>query len=274
PSPQGTQAAIANMLEALKDAGREVPLLCYPHGDARIESRAALVRLGMPALSRSLRSGPSLAKVALDLGMIEAMRRRSEELFVCHHVEAAWAARGAGRAYVYVAHTSLEDELATYLPPSARSLRGAVSRLGARIDAAAIAGARTCAAVSPALARRLSARHGRSFEYLPVPWATAHVMPRAQARARLGLTDDALVVLYTGNLDGYQSWEAAVDVVALLRREGDDAQLLVATASDAAPLRARAARAGLDALAIHGLATEDERRVVHAAADVALVPRK
>jgi glycosyltransferase involved in cell wall biosynthesis len=275
PSPQGTQAAIAAMLEALRHAGREAQLYCYPHGDHRIESHLDVVRLSMPALTRSLRSGPSLSKIVLDIGMIDALRRHPRDgVLVCHHVEAAWAARLAGRDYVYVAHTSLEDELATYLPGRAARGRALASRIGKLIDAHAIEGAIHCAAVSPALVQRLEARHARPFEYLPVPWAPSDGAPRREARAALGFDEDALVVLYTGNLDGYQNWEEALEVVALLRGEAIDARLLVATDSDRAPLRARAAAMGLSSLTIHGLTSEDDRRLVHAAADVAIVPRR
>src|SRR5690606_2791680 len=115
--------------------GRETPLLCYPHGDDRLESGVNVVRLAMPSFSRSLRSGPSLSKIALDLGMIETLRRHPRSgVWVCHHVEAAWAARLAGRDYVYVAHTSLEDELATYLPSSVRAADPLISRCGKAID--------------------------------------------------------------------------------------------------------------------------------------------
>jgi glycosyltransferase involved in cell wall biosynthesis len=275
PSPQGTQAAISAMLEALRDAGRDVPLLCYPHGDARIESRVSLVRLAMPALTRTLRSGPSLSKIALDVGMIRAIRRQPRGgVYFCHHVEAAWAARLAGRDYVYVAHTALEDELATYFPRARSSWSTPISHAGELLDAFAIEGAIRCAAVSPALGQRLAARHGRPFDYLPVPWPLGETLPREEVRRALGVGDDTLVVLYTGNLDGYQNWEEALDVVKLLRDEGTDARLLVATDSGPGPLRERARAIGLEALTVRGLSSEDDRRLVHAAADAAIVPRR
>jgi glycosyltransferase involved in cell wall biosynthesis len=274
PSPQGTQAAIAAMLETLRDAGCGAPLLCYPHGDGRIERRVDVVRLEMPVLTRSLRSGPSLSKIALDLGMIAALRRRPRsEPLVCHHVEAAWAARLAGRAYHYVAHTALEHELSSYF--HARSANDAwIARTGRIIDAFAIGGAVRCAAVAPALGRTLAARHGRSFEYLPIPWTPLEPGSRARARGGLGLGERALVVLYAGNLDAYQNWGEALEVVRLLRERALDAWLLVATDSDPAPLRAHAAALSLSSVQICGLASEEARRRAHAAADVALVPRR
>jgi hypothetical protein len=44
PSPQGTQAAIASMLEALASAGRDVHLLCYPHAGSEQTFSRAFVR--------------------------------------------------------------------------------------------------------------------------------------------------------------------------------------------------------------------------------------
>jgi glycosyltransferase involved in cell wall biosynthesis len=275
PSPQGTQAAIAAMLETLREAGRGAPLLCYPHGDRRIDPHVDLVRLAMPALTRSLRSGPSISKVALDIGMIVTLRRRPHgEPLVCHHAEAAWAARLAGREYHYVAHTALEDELASYVPHGSPRSDAWLARAGRAIDAFAIGGAVGCAAVAPALGRRLAARHGRSFDYLPIPWAPGGRGSRADARRHLGLSEDALVVLYSGNLDAYQNWSEALEVVRVLRERGVDAWLLVATESAPAPLVARASAMQLASVQIRGLSSEPARQRAHAAADVALVPRR
>ena len=88
------------------------------------------------------------------------------------------------------------------------------------------------------------------------------VRPEAAARASLELPLDAKVVLYAGNLDGYQGWEEAADAA---RRA--NATFLVATESDPAPLapfphlRAR-------------LGDEHDRRRAYAACDLAIVPRR
>ncbi|NLY94264.1 MAG: glycosyltransferase family 4 protein [Myxococcales bacterium] len=275
PSPQGTQAAIAAMLDVLGEEGLDARLLCYPYGDPRLPLRHEVARLAMPALTRSLRSGPSLAKIAFDVAMVAAIARLPRETtLVCHHVEAAWAARLAGRDYVYVAHTSLREELPTYLTSAGATRASTFARVGAVIDAVAASASR-CAAVSPALATRLGARRGRAFGVLPVPWSPieARVDP-SSARAQLGLRGGAFVVLYTGNLDGYQSWEIALEVVSRLRDAALDAHLLVATDSDPAALFARAKTIGLEAISIAPLLTERDREVAHAAADVAIVPRK
>ncbi len=77
------------------------------------------------------------------------------------------------------------------------------------------------------------------------------------------------VALYAGNLDGYQGWETIVGACM------PDMTLLVATESDPSPLirEAAAHRSGVRLL-VTGLANEAQRAQVHAAADVALVPRR
>jgi glycosyltransferase involved in cell wall biosynthesis len=251
PSPQGTQAALRFLLEALPDA----TLLAYGHGDGSAPT-VPLERAPRLSRSASLRSGPSAGKLLDDLGLALAVRRHRGPV-VAHHVEAAAACLLAGVPYAFVAHTDLGPELPTYLPPRWAPL---ASRAGAAIDAIAIAGARSVAAVSPLLAARLARRTGRVVHPLPLPWPLPPPIDDAErraARAALGLTRPTL--LYAGNLDGYQGLEVLVRARALL--PGLDA--LCATASEGT----------LPGFLRLPLATEAHRRLAHAAADVVVVPR-
>jgi phosphatidylinositol alpha-1,6-mannosyltransferase len=97
---------------------------------------------------------------------------------------------------------------------------------------------------------------------------------RARARTRFGLDPREPVILYAGNLDAYQGLDvmAAAFVRALSRRP--DARLLVATASDPAPLERLLWPSGAASRArFVPLEDEPDRRAAHAAADVAWVPR-
>lgn len=265
PSPQGTQAAIRFMLEALRRGGVRAELLTYAHGEGAVsfphQRAAALVP------DRSLRSGPSFAKVANDLSLGVALASHRAEQLVAHHVEAAAIARFARRPWVFVAHTDLEAELPSYLAPRWRAL---AARAGAEVDRSLGRAAGALAAVSPLLASSLAARCARPVHVVPIPWPVpAPMEPSERLRARrvLGLPDDVRTVLYAGNLDGYQGLEPLWEALARLRAERRAVRVLLATED---------ARAGTlaEAFLRLPLATEDDRRRAHAAADVVVVPRR
>lgn len=274
PSHQGTQAALDAMLRASAACTR-THLLTYAHGAYALDAPYAVHRLPDFPRVRSLRSGPSLGKVALDLHCIVRARlladRLQPEATIAHHIEAALASLAAGcRPLYYVAHTSLADELPVYFPELPAS---AVRELGARLEGFVCERADGVAAVAPALASRLG---GERTIYLPVPWTrSARGLTRSQARRWLGIAPDAPVCLYAGNLDRYQGWEHLLDAIRCLGRSHPKARLLIATESDRGPARREAARRGVeDRVSFHPLAGETARLRVHAASDVAWIPRK
>lgn len=276
PTPQGTQAIVGMMVRALRHHGHPAELLTYAHGQA---DPIALVDLEPRRLPdwprvRATRSGPSLGKVVLDARMVAALRaeraRVGADLLVAHNVEAAWACAAAGATpFVYFAHTSMRDELPYYLAPRLHALARAA---GDALDRGACLRAASVFALTPDLGTRLDPLHGRVERVLPPFERPAAAPPSAvEARARLGLPRDASVALYAGNLDAYQGIELLLAAVASAPTAW---HLLVATASEPEPLRALARAHGLsDRVTFAPLATEHDRALVHAAADVALVPR-
>ncbi|MCB9599758.1 MAG: glycosyltransferase [Sandaracinus sp.] len=259
PSPQGTQAVLRAMVEALASAGHDTHLLTYAHGQGLAPVGVTHHRLSDFPRARSLRSGPSWQKVALDLRLVATLRRLTRGLrpdaVVAHGVEAAWVARAARVPALYYAHTRFDAELPTYA-----SLPG-LAALGRALDAVASAG--PTVAITPDLGAHLSAR--REVPTLLPPWAPSEP-PRSDerraARVAMGLARDAKVVAYAGNLDGYQGWEEAAEAVARCA-----ATFLVGTESDPSPLRDVPHRRV-------PLATEHDRRRLHAACDVVVVPRR
>ncbi|MCU0676605.1 MAG: glycosyltransferase, partial [Myxococcota bacterium] len=276
PSPQGTQAIVRAMVEALADAGHDTHLLTYAHGAGDAARGVEHHRLSDFPRARSLRSGPSFSKVALDLQMITRARRLASslgpDLVIAHGIEAAHVARlghlsSIARTLNY-AHTRFDAELPTYAPAdegvraqlrsrALRDLGSALDRSAARLPTVAI---------TPDLAAHLTRRrHGASATTLLPPWSPLDP-PRSDeripARASLELPLDAKVVLYAGNLDGYQGWEEAAEAA---RRAS--ATFLVATESDPTPLER------FPHVRIR-LADERDRRRAYAACDLAIVPRR
>ncbi len=292
PSPQGTQAAVRAMAEATAIAG-DSHLLVYAEGAADVTSaRFTLHRASATGATSSaqrllpaaaLRSGPSFGKLARDLGLVRALWRLGRELrpdLVCaHHVEACAAALVAGvRPLVFVAHTALAPELPTYLSASMRPFVAPFcARAGDALDTALARRADAVMAVSPVLAERLAATSGVPVRPVAVPWAAPPPLDageRARARAALGFDGGVEIVLYAGNLDGYQGLACMLAALSSVAVRRPALRLLVATASDARALRLALGAAGLASRTrIVSLEDEVDRRLVHAAADVALVPR-
>lgn len=274
PSHQGTQAAIHAMLRASAKAGRRPALLTYAHGEHPLDVNYEVHRIPDFPRVRSLRSGPSLGKIALDLRCVAELRRLAHRLhpeaIIAHHIEAAVAATIARVAPVYyVAHTALSRELALYFP---RLPARPFDVVGGWLERFASQRAAGVAAIAPSLADLLGAR----VAYLPVPWAAAADGPTRQAsRTALGIPEDADVCLYAGNLDRYQGWEHLIEALTELRRARPRARLLVATESDPAPALAQSARCRV-AQFVHfcGLSGELARARAHAASDLAWIPRR
>ncbi len=291
PSYQGTQGAVRAMLEALHGSGQQPHLLSYASAGYPYRPPFALHRLTDFPPYLSLRAGPSAVKLALDARMAlhlrSLVRRISARVIVAHNVEAAAVALGARAApVIFFAHTDMGAELPCYRLPlpafAPRLAGGALDRWLARRSAAV-------ATISPLLEQRFSrllrdrTRDGGGsprppVRYLPLPWPVPEAMSpqeRAGHRRALGYGPDDDVLLYAGNLDGYQGWESVLEVVRLLRARPTRLQVLFATESDPAPLRRRAHEIGVaDRLRVTGLDGEQARRRTHAAADVALVPRR
>lgn len=276
PTQQGTQAAIASMLGASSSAGRPSALLTYARAAYELDAPYEVYRIPNFPEVRSLRSGPSLGKIALDARCVFETRKLARRLqptaIIAHHIEAALAALTAAVAPVYyLAHTSLEHELPVYLPGVPSRIIRTAARTAERQVCKRAAGV---AAVAPSLAALL----GDGARYLPVPWSPsdpAARSSRSEARLALGLAPESHLCLYAGNLDRYQGWEQLIEATLFLRRADRNARLLIATASNPAPAREEAKRLGIaDAVRFTGLDSERDRMLAHAAANLAWVPRR
>jgi len=293
PSPQGTQAVLATMLRALNAHDRTAALFCYAHGQQRPGPPPPfpIYRSGTIPGVTPLRSGPHPGKLLLDARLslqLPALERRLEpELLVAHHVEAALATLPSRRLRIFFAHTDLGAELPHYVPRYASKALGLPARLsGAALDAFLLRRFDAVATVSPLLASRLKRlAPNASITPLPLPWPVDPDGPPCHdetqralclsARRLLALPESGALLLYAGNLDGYQGWQSLLDALALLASRQSDVHLLIASDSDGRPVLQAARRRGL-AGRVHLRKLGDEllRVQLHRAAQLALVPRR
>lgn len=283
PSSQGTQAALLAYVNAsAREAAsrkEKIGLLTYAQGDGRslLESNVVHARTFAPIGNASLRSGPSLAKVAEDIVLIRAIRRAPADRILAHHIESALACILARRPFTWVMHTALGPELPLYAPTRPH-LAPWLSHAGEALDAFVARRAARVFAVSPFLAKRASTQFKRHVDVLPIPWSMAKpagTNERATSREALGLDARDLVLLYAGNLDHYQGLEVAIDALALIRKQTPNIRWLVATESDPSFLRAQAhARGVAEHLVFAKLDSDAVRRRAHLASDIAFVPRR
>jgi glycosyltransferase involved in cell wall biosynthesis len=283
PSSQGTQAALLAIVRAAAHnaatRGESIGLLTYEAGDGRavLPANVEHRRTRAPFPNRSLRSGPSLAKIAEDVDLIVHLRAAREPRVIAHHVEAAFACLLAGRSYTFVAHTALGPELPLYAPDRTL-LAPLLTRAGESLDRLVARRAARVLAISPYLAHRIERELGVKAEVLPTPWSVAPAVTseeRHAARAALGLADAHDVVLYAGNLDHYQGLDTAVTALGSLAHRRGALRWLVASESSHDALLAIASRAGIASrITLAPLRTDDDRRRAHAASDVAIVPRR
>jgi glycosyltransferase involved in cell wall biosynthesis len=279
PSYQGTQAAIRAMLEASTRAGRQAELFTYARSGYPLVTDFALHRTGDFPRVTSLRSGPSLGKLLLDTRMLWELRalvaRLRPSTIVAHHVEAATLAVALRCApTVFFAHTDLETELPSYADPR---LQRVLAWAGRNVDRVLAGRADAVATISPAL-RETWLSTGAATPaavYVPTPWplpAAIESQERAAGRQALRLAADSCVALYAGNLDAYQEPCSALDALRMLIQRGLRITLLLATSSEPRNFIQRAARLGIP-FRTSSLAGESVRRMIHAAADLAIVPR-
>lgn len=277
PSYQGTQAAIRSMLETRAARGTRAELYTYGASGYALQPSFPLHR-GPDNARGALRSGPSWAKVWADLRMGRALPRlcqqRNVRVLIAHHVEAmSLACSMRGLARVFFAHTDLAAELPCYAAPRYARILG---HAGAITDRLLCTQANAIAAISPALCETLQASTGLRVTYVPTPWTVPrpiHEHERRRARHQLGLADDARVALYAGNLDAYQAAEQTLAALERLARgNGPRVTLLLATNSQTECFLAQAMELGVPCRT-YSLGGEPVRRLVHAAADIAIVPR-
>jgi 1,2-diacylglycerol 3-alpha-glucosyltransferase len=286
PSPQGSQVFVGQMAESLAAAGHDVHLLTYGQGAMQTGRGYFHHRIARLPGDDAGRSGPNLAKPALDAmlaaRLVRLIREHGIEIVHAHNYEAA-AASLVARArtsvpVVYHSHNLMGDELETYFAsPFAQRL----ARLGGRLlDRFVPANADRTIALCDWSAGRLRELGVRPEALTVIPPAVRDEGvfagdPR-EARRELGIGDDEIVVGYSGNLDAYQNLPLLFEAMRRLRGSGRTRLLIVthAPADARSQLEAATARGGSpQSMIVEATGHADARRM-EAAADILALPRR
>jgi len=282
--PRGTPINVKRFVTALSDLGHEVDLLVYPHGsDVKIPNVNIKRVVKIPGLPKAP-IGASKVKIVYDALMaphalgLRMMRRYD----VIHAVEdaafIAWAINKiTGAPYIYDMDSSISDQLRySGFLKNGRVLNwiegweSAVMRDASKIIT-------VCRYLTDVAKRYVDENKIAQIEDIPIdlPAAPAGLTSEA-VREKLGVPQDAPVVLYTGNLEKYQGMDlvmaAAPDVVAefpsvrFVIVGGDD--------GDVNAYRVRARSQGVDGNMIFtGLKPMSWMRPLQEMADILLSPR-
>jgi glycosyltransferase involved in cell wall biosynthesis len=273
---RGTPLAVLAMVRALTGLGHTVDLLTYPRGeDLAVEGVAH--RRSLPLPVGSVRPGPSMAKLALDVPfMAEAWWRMATGRYdVVHAVEeAAHLAAPVARLLRIPLVVDVDSSIPDQLRRSGFAARGPLPWAARRLEGHALRHAAAVITVCDRLTEgvRAQAPSARVFQVEDPPLVDAASLDPAAAavlRRSLGIGSGP-VVLYSGNLEPYQG----VDVLLQAAAEVPDAWfvLMGGEPSQIEALKA-GARAGATRTVFAGQRPPAELPSFLALADVLVSPR-
>jgi len=260
PSSQGSQVLIRQLSEALCRRGHEVHLVCYHFGEdisLPKDGRLYIHRIPYPPVYRKFRAGPSPQKPLLDLLMAVRLacliRRYRLQVIHAHNYEGLLIGLAVRAVFktplIFHSHNALSAELPSYYKrPFVQRQAGRLARL---IDRYAPRRADRVIALSGGL-ERFFMEHDverRRLVLLPpgidlAAWSvepdtddlrSAEVIERLDHWLAANGSGARRVAVYAGNLDGYQNLPFMFRAFARVRRELEDALLVVVTRSDPAP---------------------------------------
>jgi glycosyltransferase involved in cell wall biosynthesis len=234
--PRGTPFSEFYRIRAFTELGHQVDLVTYPIGsDVSMPGLRIFRTPSIPGI-RSVKIGPSLAKIPLDiLVFLSSLRRLSSDRydFLECHEEAGFMGVVFSKLFrlptVYDMHSSLPEQLSNFRYSRSRILRYFFDAF----ERWTILGSKAVIAICPYLvevvARTDPERPVFLIENSPLAESgEAATEQDVQALEReLGLEDHP-IVLYTGTFEAYQGFELLVDAfVRVVRREPRARLLLV-----------------------------------------------
>ncbi len=281
---RGSPINVGLMCRALGEAGYHIDLVTYPFGAHIPLPNVHYHRVARPPGLRSVGIGFSYAKLPLDfLLMLRTAELLATRRYIAVHAveEAAFFATPLARFFRTPAITDLDsdlhDQLVNHKSAVARMLAPLVRpimRMTLRSSKAAVT---VCGALTYLVAQMNRETRAFQIEDIPPPQVTR--LPCADRtrdlKHELGLNGQRVVV-YTGNLEGYQGVEILVDAIPLVARHYPDVAFVIVGGEDAHVRRLReyADRNGVNGLLhLPGKRPQEDMPEYLGMADVLVSPR-
>jgi glycosyltransferase involved in cell wall biosynthesis len=281
--PRGTPFSEYHRIRALLELGHTVDLVTYPFGHDVELPGLRVFRCLRPPFITSVRIGPSLAKVPLDLSLAaSALRRAMSSRYDVVHSHEEGAAIGLALAavlgvpHLYDMHSSLPQQLGNFKFSQSRLLRRAFEvfeRIAVRRSRVVIV---ICAELERLVREIAPASSPVLIENAPGAGDVSEHGGRAAMRAEFNLGESTPVVLYTGTFEAYQGLDLLFDAATAVVAARPDVRFLLAGGrpDQIAEARAEVAARGLEAAVIFaGERPADQIPHFLDAADVLVSPR-
>ena len=287
--PRGTPFSVYHRAQALGRLGHQVDLVTYPIGHSISIPGVRIVRSWGPPWIKSVKIGPSLAKLPLDIALFyRAARMLFGRRYDCIHTHEEAGLFGAilgsifGTPHLYDMHSDLAQQLTNFQFTKNRLLL----RLMGWVQAAILRSARAVIVICPELGDTVSRiTPGKPVIVIENGAIAVAAEPRDRAalaaeaeqlREELAIPSRAPVLLYTGTFEPYQGLDALVDSIPRVLLDFPAATFLVIGGNPAqvARLAERARRLGVaDAVRLPGQRPTDQMAAFTLLADVLLSPR-
>jgi glycosyltransferase involved in cell wall biosynthesis len=281
--PRGTPFSEYHRIRALIDLGHTVDLVTYPFGHDVTMPGLRVFRCLRPPFVSTVRIGPSLAKVPLDLSLAaSALRRAVGTRYDAVHSHEEGAAIGLvlaallGVPHLYDMHSSLPQQLANFKFSQSRILRWGFEvfeRLAVRRSRVVIV---ICAELERQVREIAPDATPVLIENAPGAGQVSHEGGRDAVRAEFGLGPTTPLVLYTGTFEAYQGLDLLFDAARTVHAARPDTRWLLAGGrpDQIAGARSEVAARGLaEAVIFAGERPADQIPSFLEAADVLVSPR-
>jgi glycosyltransferase involved in cell wall biosynthesis len=246
--PRGTPFSEFHRIRALTALGHEVDLVTYPFGQPVSMAGLRIFRSLKPPFLRSVRIGPSAAKIPLDaLLALTAIRRALSSRYDAIHSHEEGGLIGALLAtilrvpHLYDMHSSLPQQLTNFAFSRSRFIKRAFLAL----ERFMIRRSRVVIVICPSLEDTVRGidPHAHIVLIENAPGSADDRATPAEAaavRRSLGVGEAAPMVLYTGTFEAYQGLDLLFEAMAIVARVQPDARLVLAGGKADQVIRARA----------------------------------
>ena len=232
---RGTPFSEYHRIRALLELGHTVDLVTYPFGHDVDLPGLRIFRCARPPFVQSVRVGPSIAKVPLDLSLtFTALRRVVADRYDALHSHEEGGVIGValswltGKPHLYDMHSSLPQQLTNFAFTRSR-LVTAIVAWGERLM---IRRSRAIIVICPQLAEVVRevdpAAQPVLIENSPGSGDAAVPGSGAGVRREFGLGPETPLVVYTGTFEAYQGLDLLFEAFAHVKRQNGAARLLLA----------------------------------------------